>query len=246
MDFGALTTVGWLREKQGFKKEPYASLQYLTANYSTSRQSFTFRYSGDFKKVFGSYDLLVNAIALGPKNLSNFFGVGNETEFINPGKEGIEYYRSRYDLVNADVRIKKQIGRNLSWNAGVAGQYYTSSMSDNVSRYLGAYDQQNPSDNVFASRFFAGLCAGLDLQTFKADLLHSTGIHFTADIKGMKESGGEGKSFRYHPFLFYREPAHNKRYRDCIDEQGGRRYNHWRSKFLPDDAIGWRAKFKSI
>lgn len=191
MDYGALTTIGWISEKQGFKKEPYASHHEFVANYSVARRSFTISYYADWKKVFGSYDLMINAISRGPNNVSNFFGVGNETQFINPGKEGIEYYRNRYDLINADVRIKKQAGKNLSWNGGIAAQYYTSSLSDNQSRFLGIYNVQHPSENVFSSRFYAGIGAGMDLHSFRSDVLPSGGVHFTADIKAMKQVAGE-------------------------------------------------------
>jgi hypothetical protein len=195
MDFGALTSLGWIREKQGFRKEPYASLQQLVVNYSTGRKSFTIRYDGDFKSVLGKYDLLVNVLSLGPENVSNFFGVGNETEFINPGREGINYYRSRYDLVNADVRIRKSFVKGFSWNGGLSAQYYTSYQAANEDRFLGLYAKKNPSENVFSNRFYAGVSVGLEWQNLKRAGLYAHGFQFAADIKSMTQLNGESQSF---------------------------------------------------
>lgn len=75
--------------KQGFRKEPYRMRQYLKASRALSTSSYQFNYEGDYIKVIGNHDLLLRADVRAPINVTNFFGLGNETVFdkSKPGKE---------------------------------------------------------------------------------------------------------------------------------------------------------------
>src|SRR5690606_3143317 len=93
VDRGLILGLGYLIENQGFRKNPYAYRHEFMANYLTGRESFMLYYSGIFKEMIGKQDLTVNFSSLGPKNLSNFFGYGNNTIF-EKGEKGIDFYRN--------------------------------------------------------------------------------------------------------------------------------------------------------
>ncbi len=63
------------------------------------------------KKYLGINDLEIDAHLLGPNNLSNFFGIGNNTKFINKGNRKMPYYRNRYDYLTVDFKLKRKIQR---------------------------------------------------------------------------------------------------------------------------------------
>ncbi|MEO6722791.1 MAG: BamA/TamA family outer membrane protein [Ferruginibacter sp.] len=190
IDYGLLIKLGFLKEKQGFRKDPYASKQQFIASYSTGRKSYIFDYSGDFKDVAGSNDLGINIVARGPNNTGNFFGIGNETEFINKGEQSITYYRCRYDIVNADVTLSHQLAKNVSVYGGVAGQYYTAGREGNATRFLGKFNTQFPGSNVFNDRVYAGLVTGLVLDSRNDSVLPSKGFLWHTSVTGMKQLNG--------------------------------------------------------
>ncbi|BAV07800.1 BamA/TamA family outer membrane protein [Filimonas lacunae] len=194
-DQGLMARVNMMLEKQGFRKTPYAQQHQLIVSYITGRQSFILQYLADFKKAIGNNDLRVNIFSRGPNNLSNFFGLGNESVFVNEGDKTINYYRNRYDVINGDVRLYHPAGRHLTFNAGVASQFYTSRERNNTHRFLNAYNAVYPAEKVFDDRLFAGLVAGAEADTRNSNFMPVRGIHWNAEITGMTQTNGDHLSY---------------------------------------------------
>ena len=74
-------------------------------NYAPVRKSFIISYDGTFIKLFGKNDLLINLLSKGPHYVTNFFGVGNETVFINNKERNINYYRNQFDVFTGHHRL---------------------------------------------------------------------------------------------------------------------------------------------
>ncbi|CAN5487080.1 hypothetical protein BH11BAC3_BH11BAC3_33110 [soil metagenome] len=195
IDQGLLLKVGFLSEKQGFRKDPYARKQQMMANYATARRSYSFDYTGDFKGVIKKNDLNINVIAKGPNNTGNFFGIGNESEFINRGNKKIGYYRNRYDIINADVSLKHYLSKYTAVYAGMAGQYYTATSRRNDDRFLNKYDTLNPQQNVFGNKWYGGLIAGLVVDSRNDAVLPNKGFLWNVLLTGMTALNGESKSY---------------------------------------------------
>ncbi|EHQ24485.1 BamA/TamA family outer membrane protein [Mucilaginibacter paludis] len=182
-DIGVLLIGGFSYQKQGFRKEPYAFRQEFLTNYSLARKSLLFTYVARWTKLIGNNDLSINLLSRGPNNLSNFFGVGNNTVFVNQGDKDISYYRNRYDYITGDVSLYHTYGK-LRLSAGLAGQFYNSEAGDNPQRYLTDYNQANPGANVFDTRFYAGLIAGAQLDTRNKGTLPTKGIYWNTSLSG--------------------------------------------------------------
>ncbi len=195
IDQGFLLKVGFLSEKQGFRKEPYASKQQIMANYATARKSYIFDYYGNFKGVIKKNDLNVNIVAKGPNNTGNFFGIGNESEFINRGDKKIGYYRNRYDIINADLSLKHFLSKYAAVYAGIAGQYYTATSRRNDDRFLNKYDTINPQQNVFGNKWYTGLLAGLVIDSRNDAALPSKGFLWNVLLTGMTALNGDSKTY---------------------------------------------------
>jgi hypothetical protein len=161
MDQGFRVGAGVLYEKQGFRKSPYAVKHNFWATYTTGRKSFALNYAGDFKQVVGAYDLRIDANLLGPKNLSSFFGLGNETEFIDEDDKQMPYYRNRYDYLTAEIKLARALSTTWQLEGGISTEFYTSKAGNNVNKFLGDYDALNPAEQVFADRTYVGLVANL-------------------------------------------------------------------------------------
>lgn len=184
-DYGVQLIGKFVYQKQGFRKEPYAFRQSLLINYGFGTSSLLLNYNGEFKQVAGKTDLLVNVLSKGPNYTSNFFGIGNNSVFVNQGKQKIRYYHNIYNYFAADVRLR-HVYDNWTISGGVAAQYYNGDAGDNTSKYLGVYDQQHPNDNVFSQRTNAGLVATIALDTRdKASTVPHRGVYWNNNFSWM-------------------------------------------------------------
>jgi hypothetical protein len=182
-DIGILLIGGFSDVRQGFRKEPFAFKQEFLTNYSLQRKSFLFTYSADWRHLIGKNDLSINVLSRGPNNVSNFFGLGNNTVFENKGRRKIGYYRNRYDYVTADVSLHHTYG-NLRLSAGLGGQFYTSERDNNNRRFLNAYDQANPQQNVFDTKVYTGIVTRAQLDTRNSSTLPTKGIYWNTTLTG--------------------------------------------------------------
>jgi hypothetical protein len=207
-DIGILLIGGFSYEKHGFRKEPYAFMEEFLTNYSLERKSLLFTYVAEWKKLIGNNDLGINILSRGPNNLSNFFGIGNNTVFENQGDHKMPYYRNRYDYVTGDVSLHHTYG-NLRLSAGIAGQFYNSKASNNTKRFLNGYDQLNPDESVFGTKLYAGLTANAQLDTRNKRIIPTQGVLWNTTISGFS-GGGSGSHNTYgqilSEFSFYLNP----------------------------------------
>jgi hypothetical protein len=186
---------GWAFVKHGFRKEPYASRHEIVAGYSPVRGAFAFRYNADWRNVFGKYGLNFNLLSIGPRNQSNFFGTGNKSVFVNDNGKSLGYYRNRFDLVNADLRLTRHPSSQVTWNAGFTAQYYTSKEANNRLKYLFEYHLARPEERVFMSRVHAGLGAGVQVDTRSGGALPVKGLLLNVDLRAMQQLRQDKTSF---------------------------------------------------
>ncbi len=181
---GVLLIAGFNSVKHGFKEDPYAAKQQLKVSFTLAKESFIVSYKGDFKKVIGNSDLQVNILERGPKNVSNFFGLGNIGEFVDAGDKTFDYYRNRYDFATADVRIAHQYGK-WQLNAGPIAQYYSSWASNNGTHFFKEYDQAHPELQLFGTKYYAGLVGASIYDTRDNDKFTTKGVIWKTTITGL-------------------------------------------------------------
>jgi hypothetical protein len=207
-DYGVQLIGNFIYQKQGFRRTPYGSRQSLLVNYGFGNSSLLLNYTGDFKRALGRHDLLVNVTSKGPNYNNNFFGVGNETEFVNEGSRRIRYYRSIYNLLTADVRLS-HVYEHWRLSGGFVGQYYTSASEKNVDRYLTTYAAEHPNEEVFSRQAYAGLAASATFDTRDRALVAHRGVLWSTSLSGLRRLDGDHHSFgqALTEFTFYASPA---------------------------------------
>ncbi len=194
-DDNIILKAGWLRQVHRFRKDPFASKQEFWVNYSTGRHFFRIIYNGEFKKVAGNNDLYVSIYSRGPKYVRNFFGIGNETIFPNEGKRKISYYRTRFDYVTADARLRHPLAQYLTVNAGIRAQYYHASGDENENNSLDSFSTAHPGDRIFSNQFYAGPVAGIVYESRNNTTLPNAGVHAQLTVMVMKEFSAGKKNF---------------------------------------------------
>ena len=193
-DYGLQLMTDFIYQKQGFRKDPYAFRQSLVVNYGFGANSLLLDYTGEFKQVIGKSDLVINVLSKGPNYQSYFFGLGNETQYVNKGEKERKYYRNVYNFLNADVRLRHTYG---SWTAstGIIAQYYNGDRGKNSYRFLNDYDVLYPDQKVFGSQANAGLVAGLVLDTRDKGIIPHNGILWNTTISGLKGLNSDSHSY---------------------------------------------------
>ncbi|MCX2484252.1 BamA/TamA family outer membrane protein [Pedobacter sp. MR2016-24] len=218
LDQGIQAGAGLILQKQGFRKDPYASKQELWLDYSTGRKSFIVTYAGDFKQVIGRNNLKVNATLLGPNNLSNFFGLGNETAFIQDEDDdeneeaddrGMSYYRNRYDYLKTDFQLYRNLGK-WTLGGGIATEYYTSSRGGNDERFLKDFNLTNPGEEVFNDRVYAGLIANVKYDSRDNIAIPKKGLYWNTSFLASQQlnRGHEAYGKVETEFRSYLNPGH--------------------------------------
>lgn len=208
VDRGLIVGLGYLIENQGFRKKPYAYRHEIMANYLTGRESFMFHYSGIFKELVGKQDLTVKFSSLGPKNLSNFFGYGNNTVFEKSDK-GIHYYRNQYDLVEGDIFLQYNFAERWKLYYGSSSQFYSSKLTNNHGRYFEEWDTQNPEENLFGNKFFTGFAIGAEYDSRDNQANAKSGIWWTNRVDWKAELGEQRQKHTVleSSFAFYQSTA---------------------------------------
>jgi hypothetical protein len=189
-DQGFLLRAGFMIEKQGFRRQPYASRHIFYVNYATTWKSFMFTYSGDFKKAIGKNDLSIDLISRGPGNIDNFFGVGNETMFDDYGDDAIKFYQNHFDDVNGDIRLRRRLSSTFKVNAGIAAEFYKSELENNRNKFLNSYDFSHRGEKVFSEQFFTGVVAGAELNSRNDALMPFKGVYWNTELRAMKQLNG--------------------------------------------------------
>ncbi|HEX8326039.1 MAG TPA: metallophosphoesterase [Hymenobacter sp.] len=118
VDDGVLVGGGVTHRRYGFRREPFASEQSLVANFAPARDAYNLRYTGQFTRVFGKYDLRVVAQYYGPQLLYNFFGIGNNTGNLalpdeNRGRVTVRTVNSAYRVRFDRLYVAPTLERNL-------------------------------------------------------------------------------------------------------------------------------------
>ncbi len=194
-DDGIWLGAGIQYTKHGFRKEPYAQRHRLLIGHALATKASNVKYYGHFVKVIGNNDLKINFDARAPDNVSNFFGVGNETEFIKTGENAITYYRTRYNLITAQIKLEHTFARTFKVYGGLIGQYYATDSSENIGRYINIYDANNPDENVFTKKIFAGLIGGFQLDTRNSEFMPIRGVFWNTFLTGMQQLDESNQNF---------------------------------------------------
>ncbi len=104
IDDGILLGGGITRRHYGFRREPYAWEQSLTANLAPARGAYNIRYLGQFTRILPKTDLRVFAQFYGPQLLFNFFGIGNNTANLATETENDKRVTNR--TVSSSYRVR--------------------------------------------------------------------------------------------------------------------------------------------
>ncbi|WP_276090188.1 BamA/TamA family outer membrane protein [Pedobacter sp. JY14-1] len=219
IDQGFQIGLGYIVETQGFRKRPFGARHEFWTNYTTGRQSFILDYKSEFKHAVGKNDLIIHGHLLGPNNQSNFFGIGNDTKFLDVDQEestqdredGIKYYRNHYDYLNAEIKLSRDLGRNLKVQAGILASWYTSRSSANEERFFNDYNALHPEQGIFEDKYYGGFTADMIYDSRDNVAIPSNGIYWKTSLIGQHRLDKTADKYGAvtTEFRFYLKPANS-------------------------------------
>jgi hypothetical protein len=177
-DDGLFLGAGFRYTVQGFHKDPYKQLHTLLVEHALATKAFAFKYDFEAIHAIGSLDLLLHTSAKAPNNTINFFGFGNESFYDKNTKEGVRYYRARFNVYDADLQLRKKIGSLFTLAAGPAFQYFTLDSSGNKDRFINQPNNGVDHATLYNSRRYAGGRATAIVDDRNDKILPSRGIHW--------------------------------------------------------------------
>lgn len=168
--------------KQGFRREPYGMRQYFEATTAIKTGSYHFKYDADYIKAIGNADLLVRSDFRAPVNVTNFFGLGNETK-IDLDNHKVRYYRSRYNIINASAYLSYQLQSWMRINIGPSFQYFRLDSNQNVNRFITSTGSGLDPNTIFSPRHYIGGDARVAINSRNNNIIPTRGLALDAGIR---------------------------------------------------------------
>lgn len=167
----------------GFRKFPYGNTQQFAFAHSFSTRAFRFSYRGEWMRVMGKADFVLQASAYAPHNTQNFFGLGNETTF-DRSIGGIKYYRSRFSLYQIDPALRWNTPKSFI-TIGPSLQFYRYDNADNAGRLTSNSANLHSADSLTLSqdKLFTGLVINFVNNTRNNEILPSLGSYINLKVQ---------------------------------------------------------------
>lgn len=183
-------------QQRGFRKEPFAAEHSLMLSHAFTTKAFEINYKGDWTDVIGKANLTVDADIKAPENTDNFFGIGNEADYIKVGNHH-SYYRARYNLYSLRTALKWEDEKGSTFSLGPAFQYYHYDPKDNNQRFIqdGPIKYTYDRDIIDKNKLHLGLVADYTLDSRNDDLLPTDGVYGHAKLSGYTGLNSYAKAF---------------------------------------------------
>ncbi len=183
-DDGLYLGAGFNYTRHAWRKTPYASRHFFVAHRSLATNSYNFKYVGSFSQVFGKWALEPAIEVLQPFFVNNFFGLGNESQFVTNTadlpvtvEDAIDFYRYRLQVVDVELGFKYPLGSRAGFT--IAPTYREVAVENLNSTFLTDSLSGVNLDKVTSLHTYAGLRIGLDLDTRDNKLLPTRGMTAT-------------------------------------------------------------------
>ena len=174
-----------------WRKEPFASRHEVNVKYSLMENAFSTEYKGILTEVIGKWNMILYA-NYDQIRWINYFGVGNETERVNTGKEYRDYYRMRTRELYSSVSISRNFARYHNLNIG--GFYQTYDIKQDSGRYVAEHPTNSNGEDYNWKNFGGGRIDYLYQKT-NDPVLPTRGVRFLSSVSYTHDIEESDKSF---------------------------------------------------
>ncbi len=186
IDDGAYIGIGTKIKKYNFRD---SIIQKITGNIAFKTGAFSFKYNGLFSSISQNFDLSINAELNFPRNVNNFYGLGNETVKTYDSEY---YYRLRYKHIMINPALKKTTGKNFNYALGIFYKYYE--LTDTAGRFIGDIAEQLPA-SAFNEHNYTGINTEYTVNTLNNKIRPERGILWKTKIAGFYDINKNNENF---------------------------------------------------
>lgn len=176
---------GWVHHD--WRKFPFVFKQDASVHYSITQKAVSFTYAGIFPNTIGKLNLalLANYDFI---RWTNFYGLGNETVFINKDKD---FNRMRTRQALGSIGLNRKAGNNFF---EITGFYQSIKIISDGGRYTA--DSIAPKDpTVFDIKNFAGATAGYTFSKLNDAIVPTAGITLSGNVSYTQNVNQSSQSF---------------------------------------------------
>ena len=178
--------LGYSWQHQSFRKSPFAFKQAIGVNYSISQKAFSTTYTGIFPKSIGGWNLLLKG-NYDAVRWTYFFGLGNETSYLNAKK----YYRLRTAEWLGSVGLNRVIGLS---NVTLSGFYNSVRVLHDADKfftkdYLPAHPESSNSNS------FVGGSVNYNVMAVDDSIVPLRGITFNVNARYTQKLSDDHNAF---------------------------------------------------
>lgn len=156
--------------RNGFRS---VNIHQLAGQAAFSTHGYYFRYLGDYQRLLGKHDFVLEASVETPRYVNNFFGLGNDTKRLEDMP--LSFYRVQMERYNLIASMKHQTDGGLLYSFGPRGK------AVKVNRREGTYldiTEEGINPDVFDYQYFAGIDAKLEYTNIDKKWNPTKGVDF--------------------------------------------------------------------
>jgi hypothetical protein len=167
----------------GFRKEPFSMRHYMEGRYAFRTKAYYFKYTGEFTRLIGKSDLVINAGFGEPLQATNFFGIGNNTTIDKQRPEGLKYYLTRYDFGEASVSLRRHLQAWLRLTTGITYRYFSTDLQYNKEKFVSSGLSSRDSISFYSRKAYLGPEILLDITSKNNPVLPTRGATINGYIR---------------------------------------------------------------
>lgn len=179
-DDGVFLGGGVMIQKDGFRKEPYASRQKITGNYAMATSSYGLFYEGEFIDAIGKANFLLKAEIRAPNFVNNFFGLGNESIFDDD--LDLTFYRTRFQAYFLNPSFAWDVGKKAQIILGA--RFLDVEIEENNGRFITDFNQNGLDPNgFFEHKTYLGPSLEFHFDSRSSEYVNDRGITFNTEFR---------------------------------------------------------------
>ncbi|MEQ8240844.1 MAG: BamA/TamA family outer membrane protein [Cyclobacteriaceae bacterium] len=189
-DDGLFIGGGFLHYQEEWRKDPYASKHQLTGNVALATGSFNFYYNGTLNDIIGKWDLNADLAYQRPFGVTNYFGLGNNSQFDYQGEaaangfdDEIDYYRIQYERSENFLSIGRHLGQKGLLKVGP--QYFRYELSEQDNKYISSPESDLDQNAIYRTFSYLGYRAEIQADTRNHQALPSTGVFANLKVENL-------------------------------------------------------------
>jgi hypothetical protein len=152
--------------------------------------AFSISYNGLYTSVSRIFDLSLDAQVSLPRNVDNFYGLGNETK---KESDDAKYYRVRYEYAWFNPSMKHTLSKNFNYSFGAFYQYFK--VTDTADRFIGDSYPGSLDSSAYIAHHYTGVNLKFMFDTRDGEVLPKRGVYWSTDASGYYSIWDEGKNF---------------------------------------------------